>query len=180
VAPALSLVSGFLAPGTASIIHVTGTSTFPITTTSTVSVKQANVTNVSESLTGKVVSVDATNDATIQVQVPRYATSVTTAAVLAGAVTLTVTDASGILPATGAIAATIVDGKSTEQVTGTLNPQLESFQDSAVRCRQRDPVRARGWRYRRIPLPRLCGTGTTNVLSVSNGTNTESSNVGMN
>jgi hypothetical protein len=180
VAPALSLVSGFLAPGTASIIHVTGTSTFPITTTSTVSVKQANVTNVSESLTGKVVSVDATNDATIQVQVPRYATSVTTAAVLAGAVTLTVTDASGILPATGAIAATIVDGKSTEQVTGTLNPAtgvLSGIQQfGAVNGTQF--AHAAGVTVE-FPFPASAAPGTTNVLSVSNGTNTESSNVGI-
>ena len=90
-----------------------------MTTASTVTVKQAGVTNVSESLVGKVVSVDSTNDATIQVQVPRYATSATTAAVAAGATTFTVTNASGI--PNGHVVATIVDGTSTEYVTGTLN-----------------------------------------------------------
>jgi hypothetical protein len=118
IAPSLGLVSGWLAAGTDSIIHVQGTSTFPITTASTVTVKKAGVSNVSESLVGTVVSVDSTNTATIKVQVPRYATSTTTAALLAGAATLTVTDATGI--PTGTITATIIDGTSTEQVTGTL------------------------------------------------------------
>jgi hypothetical protein len=87
VAPSLGAIiaPGYLAPGTASVIQVQGSTTFPITTGSTVGVKQAGVTNVSESLTGTVTAVDATNTATILVKVPRYATSTTTAAVAAGA-----------------------------------------------------------------------------------------------
>ena len=96
VAPALGAVNGSLTPGTASIIQVQGTSTFPITTGSTVGVKQAGVTNVSESLTGSVVSVDATNNATIRVEVPRFATTTTTAAIAAGATSFLSADAIGL------------------------------------------------------------------------------------
>jgi hypothetical protein len=177
VAPALSLVSGVLEPGTASIIHVTGTATFPMTTASTVTVKHAGVTNVSESLVGKVVSVDASNDATIQVQVPRYATAVTTAAVVKGATTFTLTDASGISNAAG-LPATIVDGAATEQVVGTLTgnsfaitgPAVTEFAHAAgVTVEFPFPAQAQ---------PVVAGF-TNNVLTVSNGSNTESSNVAI-
>jgi hypothetical protein len=166
VAPALGAVAGFLAPGTASVIHVQGTSTFPITTGSTVGVKQAGVTNVSESLTGSVTSVDSTNTATILVKVPRYATSVTTAAVAAAATSLTVTDASGIQSPT---VANIVDGASTEQVTGTLAGNVLTITSAGGA----HFAHAAGVTVE-FPFPATVA-GIANTLSVNNGTNTETS-----
>ncbi len=185
VAPALGLVSGWLEPGTASIIHVTGTSTFPITTSSTITVKKAGVSNVSESLVGKVVSVDASNDATIQVQVPRYATSVTTAAITAGTATLTVTDATG-LPL-GAITATIVDGASSEQVTGTLaaGTGTTGVLSNITRTGGGTGVQfahAAGvtveFPFPSAALPVVPGF-TNNTLTVNNGTNAETAGVAI-
>jgi hypothetical protein len=177
VAPALGLVSGFLEPGTASILHVQGTSTFPITTGSTVNVKKAGVTNVSESLTGTVVSVDATNTATIKVQVPRYATSVTTAAVLAHAAGFTVTDASGIAGGAGTLA-TIVDGASTEKVTGTLTGNV--FSVITTPATGTEFAHAAGvtveFAFPAAALP-VVPLFTNNVLTVSNGTNSETAGV---
>jgi hypothetical protein len=167
VAPALGAVTGFLAPGTASVIHVTGTSTFPITTGSTVKVAQGGaVTNASETLTGTVTAVDATNDATILVKVPRYATSVTTAAVTAAATSLTVADATGIASPT---VATIIDGASTEQVTGTLAGNVLTITSAGGT----QFAHAAGVTVE-FPFPATVG-GITNTLSVNNGTNTETS-----
>jgi hypothetical protein len=182
VAPALLLVSGVLEPGTASIIHVQGTSTFPITTGSTVNVLKAGVTNVSESLSGTVVSVDSTNTATIKVQVPRYATSVTTAAVAAGATTLTVTNATGL--ANGTINATIIDGTSTERVTGTLNSGTGVL--SGI-TRQGGGAgtqfaHAAGVTVE-FPFPAaaqpVVNGFTNNTLTINNGTNSETSGVAI-
>jgi hypothetical protein len=167
VAPALGAVTGFLAPGTASVIHVTGTSTFPITTGSTVKVAQGGaVTNASETLTGTVTAVDATNDATILVKVPRYATSVTTAAVTAAATSLTVADATGIASPT---VATIIDGASTEQVTGTLAGNVLTITSAGGT----EFAHAAGVTVE-FPFPASVA-GVTNTLSVDNGTNTETS-----
>jgi hypothetical protein len=176
VAPALGVVSGILAPGTASILHVTGTSTFPMTTGSTVKVTQSAVTNASEALTGTVVSVDSTNDATIKVQVPRYATSVTTAAILAGAAGFSVADATGIT--NGAVSATIVDGTSTEKVTGTLTgnafaitgPNVTEFAHAAGVTVE--------FPFPALPLTDATGT-TNNILTVGNGANSETAPVGI-
>jgi hypothetical protein len=177
VAPALGLVSGVLAPGTASIIHVTGTSSFPITTGSTVNVKRTGVTNVSESLTGTVVSVDSTNTATIKVQVPRYATSVTTAALVVGATSLTVTDASGIPNGAGTVA-TIVDGTSTEKVTGTLTGNVLSGITKAVGAGTQF-AHAAGVTVE-FAFPATVAPGSTaNVLTVNNGANAEIAAVGI-
>jgi hypothetical protein len=169
IAPALGAIipPGFLAPGTASVIRVQGTSTFPITTGSTVKVAQGGaVTNPSETLTGSVTAVDATNTATILVKVPRYATSTTTAAIAAGATSLTVADATGIQSPT---VATIVDGASTEQVTGTLAGNTLTI------------TSAGGAAFAHIagvtvefPFPATVA-GITNTLSINNGTNTETS-----
>ncbi len=167
VAPALGAVHGFLAPGTASVIQVQGTTTFPITTGATVGVKQAGVTNVSESLVGKVTSVDSTNTATILVQVPRYATSTTTAAIAAAATSFTVTDASGVT--NGATTATIIDGKSTEKLAGTLAGNTFTI------------TTAGGAAFAHLagvtvefPFPASLA-GVTNTLTINNGTNTETS-----
>jgi hypothetical protein len=175
VAPALGLVlgGGFLATGTASIIHVQGTSTFPITTGSTVTVKQTTpATNVSESLVGKVVSVDATNTATIQVQVPRYATTTTAAAIAAGATSFTLTDASGITNGAG-VAATIVDGTSTEQVTGTLTGN--TFNAFTPGGTVTEFAHAAGVTVE-FPFP-ASAAGVANTLTVNNGTNSETTGV---
>ena len=185
VAPALLLVSGVLEPGTASIIHVQGTSTFPITTGSTVNVLKAGVTNVSESLSGTVVSVDSTNTATIKVQVPRYATSATTAALTAGATTLTVTDATGI--PTGTINATIVDGTSTERVTGTLAAGAGTTGVLSGITRQGGGTgtqfaHAAGVTVE-FPFPAaaqpVVNGFTNNTLTINNGTNSETSGVAI-
>jgi hypothetical protein len=169
-APALGAVNGYLAPGTASIIQVAGTSTFPITTGSTVGVKQAGVTNVSESLVGTVVSVDATNNATIRVEVPRYATSTTTAAIAAGATTFSVADATGIhSPGT----LTIVDGASTEALAYTLS-------GNAVTITTAGGAAFAHLAGVTVEFPFPAGTpptGVANVLSVNNGTNTETATV---
>jgi hypothetical protein len=172
VAPALGLVSGWLAAGTDSIIHVTGTSTFPMTTASTVTVKQAGVTNVSEALVGKVVSVDSSNDATIQVQVPRYATSTTTAAITAGATSFNLTDASGIQNGAGVVA-TIVDGTSTEQVTGTLTGN--AFTAITSPGTGTEFAHAAGVTVE-FPFPATLA-GINNTLTVGNGTNNETATV---
>jgi hypothetical protein len=168
VAPALGAVSGFLAPGTASVIQVSGTSTFPITTGSTVKVAQGGaVTNPSETLTGSVTAVAAaTNTATILVKVPRYATSTTTAAVTAAATSLTVADATGIASPT---VATIVDGASTEQVTGTLAGNVLTITSAGgTRFAHAAGVTVE------FPFPATVA-GVTNTLSINNGTNTETS-----
>jgi hypothetical protein len=166
VAPALGVVSGSLTPGTASILHVTGTATFPITTGSTVKVSQgAAVTNTSETLTGTVVSVDSTNTATVQVEVPRFATTVTTAAVAAAATTLPVANASGIqFPAT----VTIIDGTSTENVTATAGTAT-SLTISATTYSHVLGVTIE------FPFP-----AAVNTLSIDNGTNTETAPVTIN
>jgi hypothetical protein len=181
VAPALGLVSGFLEPGTASIIHVQGTSTFPITTSSTVTVKQAGSTNVSESLVGTVVSVDSTNTATIKVQVPRYATSATTAAILAGAVTFTVANASGLTGGAGTVA-TIIDGTSTEKVTGTLNTGTGVFNGitrtgggTGTQFAHAAGVTVE-FAFPAAALP-VVALFTNNVLTINNGTNSETAGV---
>jgi hypothetical protein len=167
VAPALGAVTGFLAPGTASVLQVKGTTTFPITTGSTVGVKQAGVTNVSESLTGTVTSVDATNTASILVKVPRYATSTTTAAILAAATSFSVTDASGVT--NGATTATIIDGKSSEQVAGTLTGNAFTISTAGgARFAHAAGVTVE------FPFPASVA-GVTNTLSINNGTNTETS-----
>jgi len=170
VAPALGAVSGFLAPGTASVIQVTGTSTFPITTGSTVGVARAGVTNVSESLTGTVTAVaSATNTATILVKVPRYATTTTTAAVAIAGTTLSLTDASGIT--NGATTATVIDGASTEQLAGTLagNTFTVTTLDGA-RFAHAAGVTVE------FPFPAAAGpAGIANTLTINNGTNKETS-----
>ena len=172
VAPALGLANpDTLAPGVASIITVQGSSTFPITTASTVNVKQAGVTNVSESLTGTVVSVDASNTATIRVQVPRYATSTTTAAIAAGAAGFTVTDATGIT--NGTVNATIVDGASTERVTGTLTGNV--FSVITAPATGTEFAHAAGVTVE-FPFPATTG-GISNVLTVNNGVNSETATV---
>jgi hypothetical protein len=169
VAPALGAIKapGFLAPGTASVIQVQGTATFPITTGSTVFVSRAGVTNASEKLTGTVTAVDATNTATILIKVPRYATSTSTAAIAAAATSFSVTDATGVV--NGATTATIIDGASTEQVAGTLTGNAFAI------------TTAGGARFAHVagvtvefPFPATVA-GIANTLSVSNGTNTETS-----
>ena len=166
VAPAIESLVGFLTPGTSSILHVKGTTTFPITTGSTVNVHQTGITNVSESLSGTVVSVDSTNTATIRVQVPRFATTVTSAAALAGATTLPVVDASGLVtfPAT----VTIIDGTSTENVVASAGTAT-SLTISATRYAHVTGVTIE------FPFPAHVDT-----LSINDGTNTETASVTVN
>jgi hypothetical protein len=167
IAPSLGAVTGSLTPGTASIIHVTGSSTFPMTTGSTVNVHQTGVTNVSESLSGTVTAVDATNTATVRVEVPRFATTVTSAAVVAGAHALPVSDASGYAtPGT----ATIIDGTSTENVTVSAITNTSLTLSGAGTAF----AHAAGVTVE-FPFP-----AHTNVLSIGNGTNTETSTVVVN
>jgi hypothetical protein len=166
VAPALGAVTGSLTPGTSSILHVQGTSTFPITTGSTVNVHQTGVTNVSESLTGTVLSVDSTNTADIRVEVPRFATTVTSAATLVGATTLPVSDASGFA-ATGI--ATIVDGTSSENVT------VSAVTATTITVSATKYAHAAGVTVE-VPFPAHVG----DTLSVNNGTNTETAPVTIN
>ncbi len=144
-----------------------GSSTFPITTGSTVNVLQAGVTNTSESLSGTVVSVDSTNTATVRVEVPRYATTVTSAAVVAGAHALPVTDASGyVTPGT----ATIIDGTSTENVT------VSAISDTSLTLSGAGTAFAHAAGVTvEFPFP-----AATNVLKIGNGTNTETSTVAVN
>ncbi|MGB8195793.1 MAG: hypothetical protein WCF25_02145 [Acidimicrobiales bacterium] len=167
VAPSLGAVTGSLTPGTASIIHVQGSSTFPITTGSTVNVKKAGVTNVSESLSGTVTAVDSTNTATVRVEVPRYATTVTSAAVVAGAHTLPVTDASGyVTPGT----ATIIDGTSTENVTvSAISNTSLTLSGAGTAFAHAAGVTVE------FPFP-----ASTSVLTINNGTNGETSTVTVN
>ena len=111
--PVVTYLSGTLTPGTSSIIHVIGSSTFPITTSSTVKVTFGGLTNPSEILSGTVLSVDATNTATVRVIVPRFATTTLTTASTAGGGTLAVADATGV----NGGSVTLVDGTSTQVVT---------------------------------------------------------------
>ncbi len=168
VAPALGLVIGTLTPGTSSILHVQGTSTFPISTGSTVKVAQTGVTNASETLSGTVVSVDATNTATVRVIVPRFATTVSSAATAAAATTIPVADATGLV-GPFPVVATIVDGTSSENVNVTV-ATATSLTVSATKYAHAIGVTVE------FPFPGT-GAGTTNVLSIGNGTNTETASV---
>jgi fibronectin-binding autotransporter adhesin len=107
---------GNLIPGSTSILTVTGSSTFPLTTSSVIKVSDGATTNPSSIFTGTVLSVDSGNDATVQVNLPAYESTTLSAATLTGAVTLPVTDASSLVDA-GITTAWIVDGANTEQVT---------------------------------------------------------------
>jgi hypothetical protein len=163
VAPSILAESGALTPGTASIIHATGSSTFPITTGSTVKVAQTGVTNPSEILTGSVVSVDSSNNATIRVIVPRFASTPLTAATTAAAGTLTVADTSGAATS-GTL--TVVDGASSQNLTYT-GKTATSFTGVAGGT----TVHAVGVLVE-FPYP-----AATNVLTINNGTYQETASV---
>jgi hypothetical protein len=165
VAPAITSETGSLTPGTASIIHAQGSSTFPITTGSTVSVSQTGVTNTSETLTGTVVSVDSTNTATVSVQVPRFATTTSTAAVLAGATSIPVANTTGFV---APFVATIIDGTSSENVNVTA-VSATAFTTSATVYAHLSGVTVE------VPFP-----AATNTLSINNGTDTETTPVVIN
>ena len=126
IAPEITLLSGTLTPGTSTILTVHGSSTFPLTTGATVAVSLNGGGNASETVSGTVLSVDANNNATVQVKVPRYATTALTAAVTVaapGPLTLSVTSTTGI-PAAGVV--TIYDGLNSQEVsyTGTTATTL--------------------------------------------------------
>ena len=115
--PVVTYISGSLTPGTSSIIFVQGSSTFPITTGSTVNVTFGGLTNPTEILSGTVLSVDGTNTARVQVIVPRFATSTVTTALTPASTTLVVADGSGAPVGAGSL--TISDGANSEVVTYT-------------------------------------------------------------
>jgi hypothetical protein len=118
VAPEITIMSGALTPGTSTILVVSGSSTFPMTVGSTVKVSLDGSANASETVSGTVLSVDASNSATIQVKLPRYATTTLTAAVTAAVVspattTLTVGSTAG-MPVAGVVV--IYDGLASQEV----------------------------------------------------------------
>jgi hypothetical protein len=119
VAPSITVTTPFggLTPGSTSIITVTGSSTFPITTGSTVTLTLASDSSLTPlKLTGSVlaVTVGANGNyvATVKVVLPRFVSTTTTAAVLLGATSLPVADGAGI----GSGPITIVDGASSEPI----------------------------------------------------------------
>jgi hypothetical protein len=116
VAPTVNWVSGVLTPGTSSIIKVIGSSTFPMTTGSTVKFSVAGITNATETVSGTVLSVDATNTATVRVIIPRFATSTLTTATTGASTSIVVSDNTGA-PSSGTLY--IVDGTKTEAVNYT-------------------------------------------------------------
>jgi hypothetical protein len=159
VPPVVSYIGGSLTPGTSSIITVQGSATFPLTTASTVKVTFGGLTNPSEILSGTVLSVDATNTATVRVIVPRFATSTLVTATTGASTTLVLADASGA-PASGSV--TVVDGASTESVaytgksTNTLTGVVTPLAHAAGVLVE--------W-----PFP----TTTTAIATVTNSSNTE-------
>jgi hypothetical protein len=163
VPPVVNWVSGQLTPGTSSIVFVQGSSTFPITTGSTVSVTFGGLTNQSEILSGTVLSVDSTNTARVQVLVPRFAITGTTAANLAAATTINVADTSGA-PA-GPSTLTIVDGTSTQILSYTAKTATSFTGVTAVGGVLAHPSGS--------IVEWLFPTTTGAVMSVNNGTNTE-------
>ena len=162
VAPTVDYVSGFLTPGTSSIVKVQGSSTFPITTGSTVKFSVPGVTNASETVSGTVLSVDATNTATVRVIIPRFATTTLSGAITAGAGTLTVADASGDSGNFETIY--IADGANSESVFGF-------FIGNTFLIFSTNLAHASGVT---VEFPFLVDTG---ILTINNGTLTESTAV---
>ena len=121
VAPEITVLSGQLQPGTATILTVNGSSTFPLTAGATVSVSLNGGGNASETVSGTVLSVDANNNARVQVKLPRYATTALTAAVTApvlspATTTLTVGSTTGMKSSD---TVTINDGSTSQEVSYT-------------------------------------------------------------
>jgi hypothetical protein len=180
VAPEISLLSGALRPGTSTILNVNGSSTFPMTVGSTVKVSLDGSANPSETVSGTVLAVDANNNATIQVKLPRYATTTLTAAVTAPVIspastTLTVGNTTG-MTATGVVV--IYDGLNSQEVsyTGTTPTTLTGVVaigplGTAITTH---PVGA-GIEF---PFPsNTSPAGSTFTLSVNNGVVTETAPV---
>ena len=163
VAPTVNWVSGVLTPGTSSIIKVIGSSTFPITTGSTVKFSVAGITNASETVSGTVLSVDATNTATVRVIIPRFATTTLTTATTGASTTIVVADNSGA-PSSGTLY--IVDGASTEAVNYTGKSGTTTFTGVVTPL-----IHAAGVT---VEFSFLTGTG---ILTVNNGTLSESTAV---
>ncbi len=162
VAPTVNWVSGVLTPGTSSIIKVIGSSTFPMTTGSTVKFSVAGITNASETVSGTVLSVDATNTATVRVIIPRFATTTLNGAAVGTDPTLTLADATGA-PASGTIY--IVDGAKTEAVN------YSSRTGNVLTLSSIDLAHLTGVT---VEFSFLTGTG---ILTVNNGTLSESTAV---
>lgn len=115
-APAITAVSGSLEAAVSSILTVTTTTSFPLTTGSTVSIKMASGVSVA----GKVLSVTtgATSDtATVQVNVPYWASTTTTAAVTTTSTSIAVTNGAGLTAGGGT--AYLVNGTSVATVNYT-------------------------------------------------------------
>jgi hypothetical protein len=163
VAPTVNWVSGVLTPGTSSIIKVIGSSTFPMTTGSTVKFSVAGITNATETVSGTVLSVDATNTATVRVIIPRFATTTLTTATLGGDATLTVADATGAPTGVGTLY--VVDGTKTEAVT------YSSRSGNVFTLTSTDLIHAAGVT---VEFSFLTGTG---ILTINNGTLTETTAV---
>jgi len=178
IAPEITLLSGSLTPGTSTILTVHGSSTFPLTTGATVAVSLNGGGNASETVSGTVLSVDANNNATVQVKVPRYATTALTVAVSTaapGPMTLTVTSTTGIPNAPGVL--TIYDGLNSQEInyTGTTATTITGV--TAV---------AGGNVFTHVvgttiefPFP-ATGGGNAYTLSINNGTVAETAPVVVN
>lgn len=120
VAPTITISEpfGHLTPGSTSIITVTGSSTFPITTGAVVSLTLTSDASASPlTLSGTVVSVTAGSNgtyvATVKFTLPRYVGTTISSAYTTGT-TLNVTDGAGI---TNGSLITVVDGSNTEYAT---------------------------------------------------------------
>ncbi len=164
VAPTITLAPGAsLTPGTSLTLSVTASSSFPLTTSSQVSLIAPVSGNASETLTGTVLSV-AGNVAVVRVVVPRYATTTLATASTSGATSLSLTSTAG-MPTSGTVI--LADGTSTESVaysaitgsTLTTSPAGAHAAGTLVE----------------FPFP----TGAY-TLSISNGANVETAQVTVN
>jgi len=100
------------------------------------------------------------------VKVPRYATSTTTAAILAAATSFSVTDASGVT--NGATTATIIDASRASRSRAPSQVTPLRFRLRCARFAHAAGVTVE------FPFPASVA-GVTNTLSINNGTNTETS-----
>ncbi|MDE3064296.1 MAG: hypothetical protein KGJ36_01320, partial [Acidobacteriota bacterium] len=113
-APTIACTGSSLQAGVQTVFSCAGSTTFPISSTTTFTLSYPGNTTASETVTGKVLNVTG-NVALLNANIPRFSTTTTTAAMTA-ATSTSVTVASTVgVPTSGP--AWIVDGSSTEAVT---------------------------------------------------------------
>jgi len=162
VAPVILTEAGSLTPGTSAVVFIQGSSSFPLTTGTTIS-----VTGHGQTVAGQVLSVDGTNTARVLVNVPRFATTTLTAASTLTSTSLSVASVTG-MPASGNVI--ISDGANSQTVaySAIVGNNLTISAGAAS-------AHAAGLTVE-FPFP----PAADYVLSANNGTYTESTAVTIN